>query len=712
MNRPATWLRLHWPREFSAEQAVSALHALHSLSSPRRHSAWLLETVATGDGIAHYLMLPDSLHHAATRQLRQALPGLATETAAPHPLPATQAARVAFSTGRRPLAVDRLAEVATGLLAALEALAPGELAVMQWWLGPKRHPVALDVPAKVMAGESLSGQLLFALLGVGRVLDSAARAALLKKQGIPGWRAVGRIAVRSDNARRLSAVAAALSSAQGPGARVSVKPLPARVVTRRRRPWLWPLLINAEELVALGALPAGETDPLPVLRTPSRLLPPDLAVGDTGRIVGVATFPGAERPLALNAQDGLRHLHVLGPTGTGKSTLLLNLIVQDLALGHGVVVIEPKGDLIEAVLARVPKDRTDDVVVLDPTDLDRPVGFNPLRSDGPRELAVDHMVSIFKNLFSDSWGPRTEDILAAGLLTLSGQPGATLVQLPLLFLDPGFQRHLRSQIQDQVGLGSFWQWYDALPERERATVLAPLMNKLRQVLLRPAVRTVVGQAQPRLDLGALLAGRGVLLVNACRGSLGPGAASLLGSLLFASLWQAVQARDRAEHRPVFVYIDEFQDYLHLPTDLGEMLALSRSQGVGMVLAHQHLGQLGRSLREGVLANTRSRIAFQLDYDDARTIARGRTELAPEDLMSLPAFEAYAALCSQGTTRRFASLRTVPAPAAVSDSARLRALSRDRYGVDLEVIEAGWKPAPSAPAAPIGTTARRSQGGRR
>lgn len=718
--QPTTWLRLTWPRRLNVEQATGALTALQSLSSASPRSALLLEVEGTYSGIEHRLRVPSSRVWAIVVQLRQALGGDVEVLAEP---PETRtwdrAGRVSLSTERRPLADGRAEEVAAGLLAALGDLDRGETVLVQWWLGPRRHPISLPSPATVPAGESPLWRLWFFLGGAVRHLDGPARTALLAKQGRPGWRAAGRLAVHSTTAgtphRRFEAVAAALQAAGGPGVRVTVRPLASAVVSGRRRPFWWSLAVNVEELCAIAAFPVGDPGPAPVPRVASRMLPPDRTVVRSGRIIGVSTYPGAERPVALSTADGLRHLHVLGPTGVGKSTLLLNLITQDMAAGRGVVLIEPKGDLVKAVLERVPDNRADDVIVLDPAELKRPVGLNPLQATGNSlELAVDHLVAVFKGLFGDSWGPRSQDILTGGLLTLGRQRGMSLVALPLLFTDEGFQRRLRSRIDDPLGLGSFWSWYDSLSSQHRATVLAPLMNKLRAFLLRPSVRNMVGQPEPRLNFAAALRQRRIILADLSRAAIGAEAAGLLGSLIFAGLWQAIRQRGTHAGRPaMFLYIDEFQDYLHLPTDAGEMLAQSRSLGVGLVLAHQHLGQLQPGLRTAVLANARSRVAFQLGHDDAQVLTRGRPELTAEDLMGLGAFEAYAQLSANRRVGAFASVRTLPPPPPSADADQLRQLSRDRYGVPVEDVEAAWR-APTAKPGPggvIGVTRRRGAGGR-
>jgi hypothetical protein len=471
---------------------------------------------------------------------------------------------------------------------------------------------------------------------------------------------------------------------------------------------LYPALLNAEELAGLLAVPCAEVTPPGVAASGSRVLAPTTDIPSYGRVVAVSTFPGSERPLALSLPDSLRHLHVIGPTGSGKSNLLLNLITQDMQAGRGVVVIEPKGDLVADVLDRIPPERTGDVVLLDPADEERPVGLNLLARPGDSpELVVDQVVGIFRELFAGSWGPRTDDVLRSALLTLVGVPGMTLAEVPLLLADPEFRRPLVARIKDPVALEPFWGWYNGLSDAERASVIAPLANKLRTVLLRRRLRNVIGQAAPVFDFDRALAKRAIVLVPLTKGLLGEDAAALLGSLVVTRLWQAVQARaalPQSDRPLTFAYIDEFGDYLRAELGIEGMLTQARALGLSLTLAHQHLGQLPKTVREAVLANARSRVIFQVAASDAIALAR---ELAPHvtaaDLQGLGRWEVVASLSagSRIAPPVTATTQAPPPPTGQAATARLR--SRSYYGTPREEVEAAiqtrhtGRPAPAAPA---------------
>ncbi|HVE45139.1 MAG TPA: type IV secretory system conjugative DNA transfer family protein [Acidimicrobiales bacterium] len=659
----------------------------------------MLQATGTAAGVTHRLAVPSGRGTLVTSQLRASLPGLAVaelshpDSSAAH---LDRAVRLSLTSRRRPLIINDAEALARSLLTALAHIEQGEQLILQWVLGRRLAPRVVPTRTSHQHPESWVQALLRAPLRSPTPLDSEARRAQRDKQSEPGWRAVGRIAVAAPTTARqrhlLAAVLGALRAAEGPGVRLRAVPEPPRRTLRASLPWHLPLALNTSELMALSSWPLGLTADLPVRTVGSRPLAPSPAIPTRGRVIGRGTWPGQERALALSTSDSLRHLHVLGPTGVGKSTLLLNLITQDLAANRGVVVIEPKGDLIADVLARIPKHRLDDVVLIDPTDEARPVGLNPLARSGGEspELVADGLLSVFHGLYAAHWGPRTQDILHASLLTLARTPGMSLVGLPLLLSHPGFRRRLVGRHNDPIALAPFWAGFEAWSDAERTAAVAPVMNKLRPFILRPQLRQVIGQAAPRFDVRQVFSARKVLLVNLSKGRLGAEAAALLGSLVVAQLWQATLERSRIapeRRHPVFVFIDEFQDYLHLPTDISDALAAARGLGVGLSLAHQHLHQLEPSMRSAVLANARSRICFQLGHEDARTLAGSKSQLEAEDFQTLGSFAVYAALVAGGSVRPWCSAVTAPPGPTSSDPAAVRAASAQRYGTPREEIEA-------------------------
>lgn len=690
MSTAMRTLRMSWPREVTLEQLSTAARLLASIGgTPLR-----LEALGQSGRVEHRLSVPEGRSASVTSQLRAAIPGIGIEgVSKEQPLPEfSRAIEVRVSTRRRALLVDRAEMISRSVLTALSSAARDEALLLQWTLTSRLPSSAVPSKIESLPNESLWKAALAAPFGVAGPADTETRNALRDKKGEPGWRVVGRIAVRAASQPReeqlLRSVVNALRTSEAPGVHLtarSVRPSSIQSAPRCAR-----LRLNVSEVAALSSWPVGVTGELPVIRLGSRRLPPPSKLPTRGRVIGESTWPGRERPLALSTDDSLRHLHVIGPTGTGKSTLLLGLIEQDMQAGRSVVVIEPKGDLINDVLARVSKERISDVVLLDPTDGEAMVGINGLSSGGgSSELVADQLLNTFHSLYAAHWGPRTSDILHASLLTLARTPNMSLVALPLLLGDPAFRRRVVGGLHDPIGLGPFWAQYDAWSDAERTAATAPVMNKLRPFLMRPSLRRVIGQAQPKFNLRSVFTQHKILLVNVAKGQVGAEAASLLGALVLSGLWQTAQERTsvaRERRHPVMIHIDEFQDYLHLPTDLGDALAQARGLGIGFTLAHQHLAQLDAGTRAAVLANARSRICFQLGNDDAKTMSNTSTVIGTEDFSSLGTYQFYAQLMSGGSVQPWCSGRSVLPTKATADVEAIRQSSRERYATPIIEID--------------------------
>lgn len=699
MSRPQpsmSWRLLQWQRPLPPEAALSVLR---QWAADQRSPRLVLEIRADRTGVRYLLGGTAPALHDAASVVTRAFPGSALLPAPDRP-PVEAAGRLRASTRHRAIGRSDPETVVRSILGALTQVTGDERLVLQIVLGARRVPLSVPTqsPSSVVAPWH---QALWR--GKGGVIDGEKRTALRDKVSDHGFACTVRLGVSAASPahrrRLLLGLLSAIRTSEAPGVRLRLIPEPCARLNETRSPWLWPLRLNVREVLALTAWPLG-SDELPGQPpTHPRLLPPTATGQNGGRAVATATAPGVGTNLTLSARDGLHHLHVVGPTGVGKSVLLGRLIEQDINDGRAVVVIEPKGDLVDDVLARIPEHRHGDVVVLDPTDA-RPVGFNPLLRGGQStEIVADNLLSVFKALYADAWGPRLQDILHACLLTLARRDDASLVMLPLLLTNPGFRRSLTAGLRDPIGLGPFWAWYEGLSDAERAAVIAPVMNKLRQWLLRPSLRAVLGQRHPAFSIRQVFTERKILLVPLRSGVMGPEAASLLGSLVVSGLWQATQFRASipAERRhPVMVYIDEVQDYLHLPTDLGDALAQARGLGVGFILAHQYLGQLPPAMRSAVLSNARSRVCFQLSHEDAAVLAKGHPELDAEDFTALGSFEVYASLFSGGRVTPYASGRTLAPSPATSDPAVLRAASSARYGQDMGAVEAGFAELLDAP----------------
>jgi Type IV secretion-system coupling protein DNA-binding domain len=459
--------------------------------------------------------------------------------------------------------------------------------------------------------------------------------------------------------------------------------------TYRTIPFLiWPLTITSREMAPLLGLATG---PLMLPGVPLGIapaLPPSPAMPTTGLLIGRANYPGIHRLLCLAREDRLRHLWVAGPIGVGKSTLLANLITYDINRGDPVIVIDAGGDLITDVLARIPKTRHEDVIVADPTNRDRMIGLNPIRSQRPEdhELAAGLVFHVLHSLYASSWGPRTADILRASLLTLTMTQAPdgqrfTICELAGLLTNSGFRRFVITQPLTPA-LDSFWSWYETLSDTHRLQVISPALNKLRAFTLYTPLRLILGQSVG-IDLTEAIQNHRIVLVPLKTGLLGAETAALIGSLVMATVWQATLARaatSKSQRHPVWMYLDEFQNIVRLPIDLADMLAQARGFGLGLTLAHQYLGQLPPEIKAAILGTTRSQLIFQVESHDATELAPRFAPLTREDLMNLAAHEIALRPCVGGITLAPVTGTTYPLPDPITNPVALVRASLHRYGL--------------------------------
>ena len=506
----------------------------------------------------------------------------------------------------------------------------------------------------------------------------------------------------------LQGLLGALRLLEGPGVRLRARTEHPAKLDSVRRPWRAGLELGAGEIVAMAGWPVGE-GALPA--TPSahpRVLPLP-AARETQRAFATGVADQSGERLGISIGDALYHTVLLGPTGAGKSTALAHLALADIHAGRGVLLIDPKTDLVADILARIPEQRRDDVVVIDPTS-SRPVGINPLaRAQAARssalspvgggvpgggaspELVADTVLATLKGVFAESWGVRVEQVLSAALVTLARTPRATLVDLPLVLTNTAYrQRLITTAGADPLGTGQFWAAYEALSEAQRQQWVGPVLTRLQPFLIRPHLRATLGQAAPSFDLGEMFTRRRIVLVSLNKGVLGAESARLLGSLLVGQLWPLILARAAVEpsrRHVVSVFIDEVQDYLSLPGSLADALAQARSLGAAFHLAHQYRGQLPPALKAGIDANARNKIIFSLSAADAAELAHQAIGLEAADFQLLPRFGVYARTLHHGRENPWCHATTLPPTPPTQDALALRATSQARYGQDTAQIEA-------------------------
>jgi hypothetical protein len=439
-------------------------------------------------------------------------------------------------------------------------------------------------------------------------------------------------------------LASAAAAYTGPN-RLRRMKMPAPVASLAGRSLRRGFLVTVPELAALAALPQDLAVP-GLDRARAKAMPAPVQVPSGGRnvkVLGRSQISG--HSAGLNVVDARAHMHVIGKTGVGKSTLLLNMIVGDIKAGRGTVVIDPRGDLITDILDRLPASHASRIVLIDP-DQPNPGYFNPLEDTNDPHLAVDNLVGIFAKIFQRQWGPRMDDTLRVACLTLMQRAKSTLSMVPPLLSDRTFRGRFTVSLDDPDGLAGFWTWYDSVNENFRGQVIAPVLARLRQFLLRDFVKSVIGHPTSSFQMGDILNG-GVLLCRLPKGQLGEETSRILGSLIVARVWQAAIARaaiPEDQRRDCTLFVDEAHNFLTLPGSVDDMLAESRGFRLGLVLAHQNLAQLPKEAAAALSANARSKIVFNVDPSDARELSRHtKPELDDHDLAHLDIYTAAARL---------------------------------------------------------------------
>jgi hypothetical protein len=393
----------------------------------------------------------------------------------------------------------------------------------------------------------------------------------------------------------------------------------------------------------------------------------------------------------LGEEARRRHLYVVGQTGTGKSTLLLNLIAQDLAAGDGLALLDPHGDLAEAVLLHVPRRRSNDLVYINPADSDRPIGFNPLSRvpDDLKPIVADGVVSAFRHVWPESWGPRLDYILTNAVRALLDVPGGTLLMLPRLLIDDGFRVQLvEAHVGDPV-VRAFWlQEYAGYGDRFRAEAISPIQNKIGKALIEPRLRNMMAQPSSTITLRRLMDEGAIVICNLAKGRLGEGTSHLLGALLTTTIAQAAMSRadmPASDRRVFHLYADEFQSFT---TDsFALILSEARKYGLTLTVAHQYLEQLPDQLRAAVFGNVGSMLACRTGASDAPDIAEQIGLGGADALLDLPNHTAWARLLTGGVPSSPLRLNLFDAPHPRRlDTHRLIELSRERFGRARDEVE--------------------------
>lgn len=404
-------------------------------------------------------------------------------------------------------------------------------------------------------------------------------------------------------------------------------------------------------------------------------------------------FRNQETTFGIKTDDRRRHIYIIGKTGMGKTNLMENLVVQDIANGHGVAYVDPHGDTAEKLIKSIPSNRINDIIYFNPADQDFPIAFNVMEKVNPeyRHLIASGLVGVFKKIWADSWGPRLEYILRNAILGLLEYPGATLLGVTRILVDKKYRDRVVDKITDPV-VKSFWvdeftKWNDRVLQE----VISPIQNKVGQFLSSSLIRNIVGQTKSSFDVRDVMDNRKILILNLSKGRIGEDNSALIGAMMITKIQLAAMARvdmPEEERKDFYLYVDEFQNFA--TEAFANILSEARKYRLNLTLANQYITQIDEKVRDAVFGNAGTLITFRVGAADAEFMEK---EFEPvftaNDLVNLPKFHIYLKLMIDGIAGDAFSATTLP-PVELKETAvneeKVIKVSRERYASSREEVE--------------------------
>jgi len=412
-------------------------------------------------------------------------------------------------------------------------------------------------------------------------------------------------------------------------------------------------------------------------------------------------FRSDEKIFGIRNSDRRQHFYIIGKSGTGKTSLLANMALQDIQNGKGVAIVDPHGDFVEEIARRIPEERANDTIYFNPSDIDYPIGFNVLEVSDPKykHLVVSDLMGIFTKIWSNVWSARMEYILSNCVLALLDTPGTTLLGITRILVDQDYRRRIVQNIKDPV-VKAFWMHeFEIWTDKFRSEAIVPIQNKVGQFLSTSFIRNIVGQPKSALNIGEIMNSGKILLLNVSKGKIGEDNSNLLGAMLITKIQLAAMERVRIaedERRDFYLYVDEFQNFA---TDsFASILSEARKYRLNLIVAHQYIGQLvtdtSTRVRDAIFGNVGTMLVFRTGATDAEFLEKEfEPEFTIQDLISLPNHNIYLRLMVNGITSRPFSATTLPPITAVqkeADEQKIIERSRALYGSKREDVEKNIK----------------------
>ncbi|KKW14746.1 MAG: hypothetical protein UY52_C0022G0025 [Parcubacteria group bacterium GW2011_GWC2_49_9] len=459
------------------------------------------------------------------------------------------------------------------------------------------------------------------------------------------------------------------------------------------------IVMNTEELASVFHFPLPTTETPNILWLSARKAPPPTSMPTEGLVLGRNVYRGVETVVRIKPEDRRRHVYVVGKSGVGKSVLLENMIVQDIHNGEGVCVVDPHGDLVNDILPQIPRGRAEDVVIFNPSDIERPIGLNMLEANSPEEqdFAIQEMIAIFYKLFPPEMiGPMFEHNMRNAMLTLMADkeyPG-TIAEIPRMFTDPAFQKYKLSKVTDPV-VRAFWEQEMAkTSDFHKSEMLGYLISKVGRFVENAMMRDIIGQPKSGFDVYDIMNNRKILLVNLSKGTTGEVNSNLLGLIIVSKLQMAALRRaslPQQERKDFYLYIDEFQNFV---TDsIKTILSEARKYRLDLTIAHQYVSQLVQkddvTIRDAVFGNVGTMVAFRVGVEDAEIMEKEFDPVFDQyDAMNVEMFTANVKLLIDNSVSKPFNMQTYPPQGGDPNVAKAIAeYSRVKYGRDKRIVEA-------------------------
>ena len=463
------------------------------------------------------------------------------------------------------------------------------------------------------------------------------------------------------------------------------------------------VILNTEELASIYHFPLPTTETPNIRWLTAKKSAAPVEAPDEGIVLGRNVFRGIEKLVHIKRDDRRRHTYVIGKSGTGKSVLLANMAIQDIANGEGVCVIDPHGDLVEDILTHIPKERAEDVIYFKPADTQRPMGLNLLEYDKnypeQKTFVINEMIKIFDKLYDlkATGGPIFEQYMRNSMLLIMDDPksGSTLLEISKVLSDPNFRKYKLNKCHDQTVV-DFWkkEAEKAGGEAALANIVPYVTSKLTSFISNDMMRPIIAQQKSAFNLREIMDQRKILLLNLSKGQLGELNAHLIGMIMVGKILIAALSRtdiSQEKRKDFYLYIDEFQNFI---TDsIAIILSEARKYRLNLIIAHQYIGQLVKnqdtSIRDAVFGNVGTLISFKIGSEDAEFLVKEYQPVFNQyDLINISRFNAYIKLLVDNSPIRPFSMQTFPLNSGnLKIAERIKGLSKLKYGRDRNIVEA-------------------------